>query len=181
VAWRWSEHAGRPVIQRTDAAPICLRYGKCVSCDAVPVGRRFAPDPIAAPTEGKCSRRRTSHGGSRTGVVSCLRCMYYQSASRATTARPDVRSRLKRRLKSVRARSVGMWRLVGDPEHLARAVASAKAALAMDLPRGAGTVPHFCLATRAIRRDDADPEQVLSSFIEAARGKQSTSVSYSRE
>ena len=65
---------------------------------------------------------------------------------------------------------LGIWRLSGDADYLGQAVASARASLAMDLPLGAGTVPHFCLATRSLRRSVGEPEQVLATFIEAAGG-----------
>jgi len=66
---------------------------------------------------------------------------------------------------------LGLWRLSGDAQYLDRAVASARAALAMKLPQGAGTVPHFCLASNALRRTGAEPAQILASFIEAAGGR----------
>jgi len=72
----------------------------------------------------------------------------------------------------------GMWRLSCDPEYLKRAVVSAKAALAMDMPPDAVTVPQFCLATAALSRGDALPAKVLAQFIESAGGKQASGVAY---
>lgn len=65
---------------------------------------------------------------------------------------------------------LGLWRLSGDPSYLERAVASARATLALELPPGAATVPHFCLATDALRSGDALPAQVLAEFFDAAGG-----------
>lgn len=66
---------------------------------------------------------------------------------------------------------LGLWRLSGDTGYLDQAVASARAAQAMNLPRGAGTVPQFCLACSALKRTGADPAQVLANFIEAVGGR----------
>lgn len=73
---------------------------------------------------------------------------------------------------------LGMWRLSGDLEFLERAVRSAKAVSAMDLPVGQSTVPQFCIATKAMAGDDANIEEVLTKFIEACGGKDAVGSAY---
>jgi tetratricopeptide (TPR) repeat protein len=60
---------------------------------------------------------------------------------------------------------LGMWRLSGELDYLDRAVVSAKAALAMNLPPVARAVPQFCLATHALMDDDADVAEILSQLV----------------
>jgi len=73
---------------------------------------------------------------------------------------------------------LGIWRLTGDSDFLERAEASAKAALTMDLPPGAGTVAQFCLAARALMCADADTTKVLNNFIEAVGGDKAQGTAY---
>jgi hypothetical protein len=65
---------------------------------------------------------------------------------------------------------LGMWNLVCEPRYLEQAVAEAKAALATELPPGAGVVPQFCLAKQALRTDEPDVTQVLADLIETTGG-----------
>jgi len=73
---------------------------------------------------------------------------------------------------------LGMWRLSGDSRHLNRAVASAKTALAMDLPTGSKTIPQFCITTKTLRNEDADTADVLTAFIDAAGGSDAPGSAY---
>ena len=65
---------------------------------------------------------------------------------------------------------MGMWKLGGEPMYLARAADEARVILATKLPRGADVVGRFCLAREAIRRVDAEPEAILSTFIDQTGG-----------
>ncbi|NIP95518.1 MAG: hypothetical protein GWO24_19570, partial [Akkermansiaceae bacterium] len=66
---------------------------------------------------------------------------------------------------------LGMWKMAGEPEYLAQAVAESRAALESPLPEGGGMVPRFCLAKAALRAGEADAESILSDLIEATGGK----------
>mgnify|MGYP006280683553 FL=1 len=66
---------------------------------------------------------------------------------------------------------IGQWNLACDPRYLEKAVAEAKTALATELPDGADVVPRFCLAKNMLRREAADPEAVLTEFIEETGGQ----------
>jgi len=52
-----------------------------------------------------------------------------------------------------------------DVTYLEQAVKEAKAVLATELPPGAAVVARFCLAKKALRGGDADPEAMLRDFI----------------
>lgn len=73
---------------------------------------------------------------------------------------------------------LGLWRLSGDRAYLDRAVASAEAALRMKLPAGAGTIPQFAMATKALMDEDADTAEILSRFIRAAGGESAPASAY---
>jgi hypothetical protein len=73
---------------------------------------------------------------------------------------------------------LGMWRLSGEVAYLDRAVASATAAMALELPPGAETVPQFCMATKALMRDGADAGEVLAAFTDDAGGTQAPGAAY---
>jgi hypothetical protein len=65
---------------------------------------------------------------------------------------------------------LGMWTLAGEPKHLEEAAREARASLAENPPRGADVVPYFCLAKKALRQGDSEPESVLLDLIEKAGG-----------
>jgi len=65
---------------------------------------------------------------------------------------------------------LGMWNLAREPKYLEAAVNEAKAVLATELPPGGDVVARFCLATDTLRRGDADPETLLTEFVEASGG-----------
>jgi len=65
---------------------------------------------------------------------------------------------------------LGMWNQAGEPKYLERAVQEARTSLAKSLPPGADVVPRFCLAKAALRQGDAEPESVLSAFVEKTGG-----------
>jgi tetratricopeptide (TPR) repeat protein len=66
---------------------------------------------------------------------------------------------------------LGLWRLTGELDYLDRAVLSAKSALALNPPPTARIVSHFCLASKALVREDMEAEKILSTFIEATGGE----------
>ncbi|NNM29785.1 MAG: hypothetical protein HKO57_09690 [Akkermansiaceae bacterium] len=73
---------------------------------------------------------------------------------------------------------LGMWKLAAEPKYLEAAGKEARAALAATLPRGAGVVPHFCLAKDSVRRGDSNARAVLSGLIEATGGEDAPGSAY---
>jgi len=71
---------------------------------------------------------------------------------------------------------IGMWNLARDPKHLHEAVKEAKTVLAMDLPPGADVAARLCLAKKALRDADADPEALLSGLIKEVGGDKTPSA-----
>lgn len=69
---------------------------------------------------------------------------------------------------------LGMWKTAIEPKHLDAAVAEAKTTLATNLPKGANVVPQFCLAKSSLRQENADAESILTTFIKACDGDDSS-------
>ncbi len=68
---------------------------------------------------------------------------------------------------------LGRWSLETEPKHLLAAVAEAKTTLDTKPPEEARIVPQFCLAINALRQTDANSDNILESFVQAA-GKNNT-------
>jgi hypothetical protein len=63
---------------------------------------------------------------------------------------------------------LNLWKLESNLARFDDAVAEARRTLETSLPAGADVVPRFCLAREALRRPDADPNQVIDEFTSAA-------------
>jgi hypothetical protein len=66
---------------------------------------------------------------------------------------------------------LGLWKISCDRTHFESALSEAKIALAQGYPSGTDVVARFCLARQALRGAQADPETVISGFIQATGGE----------
>ncbi len=66
---------------------------------------------------------------------------------------------------------LGLWKISCDRTHFESALSEAKAALKQGYPSGTDVVARFCLARQALRAAQADPETVISRFVEATGGE----------
>jgi len=74
---------------------------------------------------------------------------------------------------------MGIWKVDLSVKHLNLALAEAKLALAIkDSPAAAKVIPQFCIAKAALRKEDSTSVAVITDFMEACGGEQSTSGAY---
>jgi tetratricopeptide (TPR) repeat protein len=88
------------------------------------------------------------------------------AAIKQHSAAPDLWRVRNRRMIAL----MGMWNLAREPKYLEAALKEAEAVLATELPPGGDVVARFCLAKDTLRRGDADPETLLTEFVEANGG-----------
>jgi hypothetical protein len=74
---------------------------------------------------------------------------------------------------------LGMWRSTGNFDYLNRALKSAKATLAMDIPKNARVVSYLCIATEALFRKEKGASLILKDFIINCGGEQANGLAYS--
>ena len=73
---------------------------------------------------------------------------------------------------------LGMWNLASEPKYLQQAAREARTSLAANLPPGADIVPRFCLAKKALRQGDSQPESVILELIEKTGGDKAPYSAY---
>lgn len=73
---------------------------------------------------------------------------------------------------------LGIWRFSGETQYLDQAVDAAEAALALNPPSHALTVPNFCMAAKQLVCEGKDISQALSSFIQSVGGEEAPGAAH---